>query len=252
MRKPLIVGNWKMHGTQVEVSQLLGGLVVKAVADSKVEVVVCPPYLYVAAAATQLDDSAINIGAQNLCANEEVQGAYTGEISAKMLVDAGCRYVIVGHSERREYYREDNALVAEKFLMAQRAGLCPILCVGESLQQRESGEALSFVAEQLAAVIDKLGVNAFADAVVAYEPIWAIGTGRTASPEQAQEVHEFIRGTFAERDEGVAAGLRILYGGSVKADNATLLFAKPDIDGALVGGASLSPDGFSAIWQAVE
>ncbi len=252
MRKPLIVGNWKMHGTQAEVSQLLGGLAVKAVADSKVEVVVCPPYLYVAAAAAQLDDSAISIGAQNLCANEEVQGAYTGEISAKMLVDAGCHYVIVGHSERREYYREDNALVAEKFLMAQRAGLCPILCVGESLQQRDSGEALSFVAEQLAAVIDQLGISVFADAVVAYEPIWAIGTGRTATPEQAQEVHEFIRDTFAERDKGVAAGLRILYGGSVKADNAKLLFAKPDIDGALVGGASLSPDGFSAIWQAVE
>lgn len=252
MRKPLVAGNWKMHGNVAEVDVLLDGLADESVADAKVEVVVCPPYLHIATAVGRLDGSAISVGAQNLCINEQKQGAYTGEISADMLVDIGCRYVLVGHSERREYYSESDEVVAEKFVMAQRAGLLPILCVGESLAVRESGAALSFVERQLDVVISHVGIEAFSEAVVAYEPVWAIGTGRTASPEQAQEVHEYIRGIFSQRDRSVAAGLRILYGGSVKADNASLLFAKPDIDGALVGGASLSSGDFSAIWQAVE
>ena len=252
MRRPLVIGNWKMHGTKAVVSELLGGLQKELAGLSNVDVAVCPPYLYIPAAMDLSSAGLCAVGAQNLCAEESDQGAYTGEISAAMLQDSGCSYVLVGHSERREYYAESDGLVAEKFVIAQKAGLVPVFCVGESLQQRESGQALQFISAQLDAVLEKAGIASMREAVIAYEPIWAIGTGRTASPEQAQEVHEFIRGRLAALDEDVAKKTRILYGGSVKADNAVSLFAKPDIDGALVGGASLKAGEFAAICRATE
>ncbi|HBP66717.1 MAG TPA: triose-phosphate isomerase, partial [Alcanivorax sp.] len=177
-------------------------------------------------------------------------GAFTGEVSAEMLVDMGCRYVIVGHSERREHFGEDDDLVASKFLRAQKAGLIPILCVGETLRQREAGDTEHVVVRQLMAVVEAAGSAAFDRAVLAYEPVWAIGTGLTASPEQAQAVHADLRAALAARDPDVAAGLRLLYGGSVKADNAAPLFAQPDIDGGLIGGASLNEKEFIAICRA--
>lgn len=212
-----------------------------------VDVVVCPPYPYLAQAAAALAGTAVAIGGQDLCAFKE--GAYTGEVSASMLLDVGCGWVIVGHSERRSLFGETDAAIAAKVIAALDSGLSPILCVGESLEQRESGEAEAVVRSQLDGVIDLLGVDRFAGVVVAYEPVWAIGTGRTASPEQAQAMHRDIR-VHLERRGVAAGGVRILYGGSVSAANASQLFAEPDIDGALVGGASLVADGFSSICAA--
>jgi triosephosphate isomerase len=209
----------------------------------------CPPFVYLAAVRQWLDGSAIELGAQDV-ADKPGSGAYTGEVSGQMLRDVGCSHVIVGHSERRALYGESDTVVATKFKAAQAAGLVPIACVGETLEQREAGETRAVIERQMAAVLDAAGVRAFAKAVVAYEPVWAIGTGKTASPEQAQEVHAFIRGMVAARDATIAAGLSILYGGSVKGGNARTLFAMPDIDGGLVGGASLVATEFLEIFRA--
>jgi triosephosphate isomerase len=245
MRKNLVAGNWKMNGSLSENAALLTGLK-SALTD--IEALVCVPYPYLAQAQALLTGSSLAWGAQNL--SEQGQGAYTGEVSAAMLEDFACAYVIVGHSERRSLYGESDALVAMKYQVAQAAGLIPILCVGESLQERDAGITEQVVARQLDAVIQVAGIASLAQAVVAYEPVWAIGTGKTASPEQAQAVHAFIRGKLAALDAGVANGLVIQYGGSVKASNAAELMAKPDIDGALVGGASLVIDEFVAICKA--
>jgi triosephosphate isomerase len=249
MRQKLVVGNWKMHGGLVSNRALLQGVVagVKELAAT-VECAVCVPYPYLAQAQQELVEAEVGWGAQNL--SEQVSGAFTGEVSAAMLKDFGCRYVIVGHSERRALYGEDDRLVAKKFKRALAGGLVPILCVGETLAQRESGQTAEVVATQLDAVLDAAGVGVFAGAVVAYEPVWAIGTGLTASPAQAQAVHEGIRARLVARNAEVAAGVRVLYGGSVKAGNAAELFAMPDIDGALVGGASLVAEEFVAICRA--
>jgi triosephosphate isomerase len=248
MRQKLVVGNWKMHGNAVENRRLLQGLVAGFASAGDVDAAVCVPYPYLAQAQSMLAATPLAWGAQNV--SEHAQGAYTGEVSAAMLGDFGCRYVIVGHSERRALHGESNAQVAAKFVAAMSAGLVPILCVGETLVQREAGETVRVVSAQLDTVLDVAGVAAFSGAVVAYEPVWAIGTGRTATPAQAQEVHAALRGRVAERDAGVAGGLRVLYGGSVKAQNAGEIFSQADIDGGLVGGASLVVGEFLAICQA--
>ena len=248
MRRPLVAGNWKMHGSRAETAALLEELIQQQGANVTAEIAVCPPFVYLQDAARRLKESNIALGGQNVCA--EPVGAFTGEVSAAMLKDVGCRYVIVGHSERRALFHEDDKLVARKFMAAQNQKLTPILCVGETLEQRERGETESVVARQLDAVIVVAGVGALADAVIAYEPVWAIGTGKNATPQQAQAVHAFIRGRIAERDAKIAADLRILYGGSVKAANAAELFEMPDVDGGLVGGASLRGDEFGRICAA--
>ena len=245
MRKKLVAGNWKMHGSLTENAALLAAL---KPALQGIEAAVCVPFPYLAQVQAALAGSTLVWGAQNV--SEHGKGAFTGEVSASMLLDFGCKYVIVGHSERRSLYGESDALVAEKYIAAQAAGLTPILCVGESLAERESGVTEKVVARQLDAVIDAAGVASFARAVVAYEPVWAIGTGKTASPEQAQAVHAFIRGKFADLDAAIASSLIIQYGGSVKAGNAAELMAQPDIDGGLIGGASLLADEFVAICRA--
>ncbi|MBC7984721.1 MAG: triose-phosphate isomerase [Candidatus Obscuribacterales bacterium] len=248
-RRPLVAGNWKMHGSRAENSALLDALMHGQAADASAEMVVCPPSVYLADAARQLKSTSIVLGAQSVCA--EPVGAFTGEVSASMLKDVGCRYVIVGHSERRAIFKEDDALVARKFVAVQSQGLTPILCVGETLEEREHERTFAVIARQLNAVLDVTGISAFAKAVIAYEPVWAIGTGKNATSEQAQEVHAFIRAELAKRDATIAAAVRILYGGSVKAANARELFAMADVDGGLVGGASLKADEFLKICGAV-
>ena len=245
MRRPLIAGNWKMHGSRAENAELIEALLLGLPGQTPVEIAVCPPFVYLWEAARLLKSSSIALGAQSVCA--EALGAFTGEVSASMLKDVGCRYVIVGHSERRAIYKEDDALVARKFLAVQSQGLIPILCVGETLEERERGQTMQVVSRQLTAVLDLAGAAALRTAVIAYEPVWAIGTGKNASPAQAQEVHAHIRTAIAGRDVKIAADVRILYGGSVKAANAHELFAMPDVDGGLVGGASLKADEFLKI-----
>ena len=245
MRKNLVAGNWKMHGSLDDNAALLAALKPALVG---IEAVVCVPFPYLAQAQAALAGSSVAWGAQNL--SEQSKGAFTGEVSAAMLLDFGCTYVIVGHSERRSLYGESDTLVASKYMAAQAAGLKPILCVGESLEERESGVTEAVVARQLDAVINTAGVGSLANAVVAYEPVWAIGTGKTASPEQAQAVHAFIRNKIAALDAGVADQLVIQYGGSVKAANASELMVQPDIDGGLIGGASLVAEEFVAICRA--
>lgn len=250
MRSKLVAGNWKMHGTIPQNRDLLDVVVGETAVLEGVEVAVCVPYPYLPQVQSVLQDTHVSWGAQNLSQHDK--GAYTGEVSAAMLLDFGCRYVIVGHSERRALYGEDNDTVALKFNAAQAAGLIPILCVGETLDQREAGVTEQVVAEQLDAVIQLAGAHALAKSVLAYEPVWAIGTGKTATPEQAQDMHEFIRGTVADHNPQVAAELKILYGGSVKASNAAELFAMPNIDGGLIGGASLVANEFIAICHAAK
>jgi triosephosphate isomerase len=245
MRQPLVAGNWKMHGSRAENASLINGLLELLHPGKQAEVMICPPFPYLLEAARLLKDSGVALGAQTVCA--EAQGAFTGEVSAAMLKDAGCRYVLVGHSERRQLFGETDHLVARKFVAAQSQGLLPVLCVGETLEEREAEQTTAVVVRQLEAVLAVTGAAAFARAVIAYEPVWAIGTGRTASPEQAQEVHAMIRAKVAERDATIGGSVRILYGGSVKASNAQELFAMPDIDGGLVGGASLKADEFARI-----
>jgi triosephosphate isomerase (TIM) len=244
-RTKLIAGNWKMHGSMVENAALLSAL--KAV-KTATPCAVCAPFPYLAQLQNELRASAIAWGAQNL--SEFHKGAYTGEVSGSMLREFGCTYAIVGHSERRTLYEEHDAVVARKFVAAQHAGLIPILCVGETLEQREAGTTEQVIERQLDAVLIAVGADAFERAVIAYEPVWAIGTGKTASPEDANAVHAFIRRRLASDNAAIAQALRILYGGSVKASNAVQLFAMPDIDGGLVGGASLDAREFSQILQA--
>lgn len=248
MREFLIAGNWKMNGSMVANKQLVAGIISGVPAGSGFSLLVCPPFPYVAAVAAQAHGSAVSVGAQNV--SEHDKGAFTGEVAPAMLRELGCDYVIVGHSERRSLYGETSAQVAAKFKAAQAVGMTPILCVGETLEEREAGTTEAVVDEQLDAVLDAAGIGAFGTAVIAYEPVWAIGTGRTATPEQAQDVHRHIRERLAGHDEKIAAGVRILYGGSMKGDNAAGLLAKPDIDGGLIGGASLKADDFLAIARA--
>lgn len=248
MRQQLVAGNWKMNGSRDSAADLLAALVDGVEESGNTEVLVCPPFVYLADAQRQLRNSGIKLGAQSLCAEES--GAFTGEVSASMLQDFACEYVIVGHSERRALYAEDDALVARKFMAAFKAGLTPILCVGETLEEREQGSTGKVIERQLRAVIDAAGISAFAQAVVAYEPVWAIGTGKTAAPEQAQEVHANIRAILADEDATIADSIRLLYGGSVKASNAAELFAMNDIDGGLIGGASLEAEQFLSIIKA--
>jgi triosephosphate isomerase (TIM) len=244
MRRKLVAGNWKMHGSRAANSALIESVLADLAADS-VSCVVCPPFVYLQDVWRLLRGEHVSMGAQDVCA--EASGAHTGEVAASMLKDVGCEYVLVGHSERRAIYAEDDTLVARKFAAVQVAGLAPVLCVGESLAEREAGHTYSVVGRQLDAIIALSGVAALERAVLAYEPVWAIGTGRTASPEQAQDVHAFIRGRIAAQDANIASGLRILYGGSVKAGNAREIFAMPDVDGGLIGGASLKAEEFVAI-----
>ena len=248
MRKILVAGNWKLNGSLLENEALVGGILAEMAEVKNCDVAVCPPFPYLSQVASLVKGSALKMGAQD-CA-DQVSGAFTGEVSADMLKEVGCQYIIVGHSERRSIYGEDDALTARKFSAARKAGLTPILCVGETLEERETGVMESVIARQLDAVIELEGVEALADAVVAYEPVWAIGTGKTASPQQAQDVHAFIRNRVAASDANVAANLQILYGGSVKPDNAAELFACEDIDGGLIGGASLKAGDFLGICKA--
>ncbi|MBS0369577.1 MAG: triose-phosphate isomerase [Proteobacteria bacterium] len=247
MRKKLVVGNWKMNGSRARNDVLLSALKEEGMQDAAVEVVVCPPYPYLGQVGQALEGSWVALGAQNLSSFSA--GAYTGEVGASMLLDLGCAWVIVGHSERRSLFGEDDEAVAIKAQVALEAGLNPIVCVGETLQQREEGRAEEVVGKQIDGVVSILGLDCAAKLTVAYEPVWAIGTGRVASPEQAQAMHRFIRSRL-ELAGVAAAGVRILYGGSVTAENAPSLFVQPDIDGALVGGASLVAPGFLGICRA--
>ena len=244
MRNRIVAGNWKLHGDRAFAHALLDELVAVATPPG-VERVVLPPLPYLGELIERHASRGLGFGAQDVSANE--QGAYTGEVSAAMLVDVGAGYGLVGHSERRQYHHETSELVARKFMAARNAGLTPILCVGESLHEREAGQTEYIIQSQLLALFELGGPQALAGAVVAYEPVWAIGTGKTATPEQAQAVHAFIRGEIAARDAKIAGSLPILYGGSCKPDNAAALFAQPDVDGGLIGGASLVAADFLAI-----
>lgn len=246
MRRPLVAGNWKMYGSRASAAELVGA--VAAALPDDVDVAVLPSFPYLDGLIALHGASGIAFGAQDL--SEHAQGAYTGEVAGAMLQDIGCRHVLVGHSERRQYHAESDELVAAKFVAAQAAGLLPILCVGETRAERESGATEAVIARQLDAAVARAGVAAFAQAVVAYEPVWAIGTGLTASPEQAQAVHAFIRDKFVRLDATISNSLRLLYGGSVKPANAAELFGQPDVDGGLIGGASLVAADFIAICAA--
>lgn len=250
MRRIMVAGNWKMHGNRALAAELASASLDGAAALPDVDLVLIPPFTLLAETAGLLAGSPVALGGQDV--SQYAKGAYTGEISSIMLVEAGCRHVLVGHSERRQFHAESDTLVAAKFVAAQSAGLMPILCLGESREERESGQTGQVVRRQLDAVIAAAGIGALAEAVIAYEPVWAIGTGLTATPDQAQEVHAALRSQIAEHDGRIADRTRILYGGSVKPDNAAGLFAQADIDGALVGGASLQAADFIAIAQAAK
>lgn len=247
MRSSLIAGNWKMNGSLQSVAELVDGI--KSGDAGKAELAVFPPAVYLMKVGGMLAGSNCALGAQNVCDQEA--GAYTGEVAAAMLKECGCRYALVGHSERRSLYLETDQMVAARFAMAVASGLIPVLCVGETLDEREQGKTETVVARQIDAVIDLSGIAGIAQAVIAYEPVWAIGTGKVATPDQAQEVHAFIRGKLAQLDIGVAEQVKILYGGSMNPSNAAELLSQDDIDGGLIGGASLKADDFLAIAQAV-
>ena len=249
MRPRIVAGNWKMNGDRGFAAALVGELAAASLPGG-VQAIVMPPFPYLAGLARDWAGKGIAFGGQDV--SEHEKGAYTGEVSAAMLADVGASHVLVGHSERRQYHREDSALVARKFVAAKAAGLVPVLCVGETLDEREAGSTEAVIASQLAPVFEAGGDRSLEGAVVAYEPVWAIGTGRTASPEQAQAVHAFIRGEAAGRDATIAGSLPILYGGSCKPDNATALFSQPDVDGGLIGGASLAAADFLAIIAAAQ
>ena len=248
MRQPLVAGNWKMNGSRASIAELLGGLKAGIGQVTTAEVAVCAPAIYIADSQAQLDGTSIAWGGQDVSVH--ASGAYTGEIAGSMLADLGCRFVIIGHSERRAYHGESDQTVAEKFTAARAVGLVPILCVGETLEEREQGITEQVVARQLDAVIEHCGIDAVGEGVIAYEPVWAIGTGKTATPEQAQEVHAFIRGRLAASNQAVADKVRVLYGGSMNPKNAAELLAQGDIDGGLIGGASLKADDFLAVCSA--
>ena len=248
MRQVLVAGNWKLNGSLSSIETLLSSIKAGIDQVSGAETAVCPPFVYLSAVQAQLANTPIALGAQDVC--EQDVGAYTGEVSAPMLKEVGCRYVIIGHSERRHIYGESDDFTAQKFAAARRSGLTPILCVGELLEEREQGMTEQVVARQLEAVISTAGIEGLTDAVIAYEPVWAIGTGKTATPQQAQEVHAFIRQRIIRERPAVAESIRILYGGSVKGDNAAELFSMSDIDGGLIGGASLKGEEFLKICKA--
>lgn len=245
MRPTLIAGNWKMNGSMESVIELVEGI--KSGVPGNARLAVCPPAVYLMKVGGMLDGTDIALGAQNVCDQES--GAFTGEISASMLKESGCQYAIVGHSERRALYLESDELVARRFAMAVASGLTPIFCVGETLDEREKEVTEKVVARQLDAVIEQQGISVIGQAVIAYEPVWAIGTGKVATPEQAQAVHKFIRDKFEALDTGVAEKVQILYGGSMNPANAGELLSQPDIDGGLIGGASLKAADFLAIGQ---
>lgn len=245
MRQPLIAGNWKMNGSQQSITALLDGIKAGMGDVTKAEVAVCAPAIYVPLVQELLKGSAVTWGGEDLSVHDA--GAYTGEISASMLNDFACKYVLVGHSERRSYHHEDDEVVAEKFEVAINAGLIPVLCIGETLEQREQGVTEEVVVRQIEAVITRVGIDALGKGVIAYEPVWAIGTGKTATPDMAQDAHATIRTRVAKSDATVAEKVQILYGGSMNASNAAELLAQPDIDGGLIGGASLKAEDFLAI-----
>jgi triosephosphate isomerase (TIM) len=247
MRQKIVAGNWKLHGDRLFARALLDAIVAAA-RPGGVTLAILPPLPYLSDMVDRYGASGLAFGAQDLDVN--AQGAYTGEVSGAMLKDVGCTYVLAGHSERREYHQESNERVAEKFVAAKAAGLVPILCVGETLHQREAGQTEWAIERQLEAVFAAAGAQAFAGAVLAYEPVWAIGTGRTATPAQAQDVHAWLRSEISARDARIAGSLPIIYGGSVKPANAVELFSQPDVDGGLIGGASLVAEDFLAIANA--
>lgn len=248
MRTPLVAGNWKLNGSRLSIKSLVDGILSGISEVGQTQVAVCPPFVYLNEVNQMLSGSAVALGSQDVCAEDS--GAFTGEVAGSMIAEMGCAYAIIGHSERRSIYGESDELTARKFAAAQRNGLKPILCVGETLEEREKGVTEDVVARQIDAVINLMGVEALKDAVIAYEPVWAIGTGMTATPEQAQDVHAFIRNRIAQKSADVAEKIQILYGGSVKGGNASELFAKPDIDGGLIGGASLDAEEFLTICKA--
>jgi len=248
MRQILVAGNWKLNGSLDGIKQLISGITAGEDDTGGTQIAVCPPFVYIPVVADLLADSKVAWGSQDV--SDQDAGAFTGEVAGSMLREFGCTYAIVGHSERRSLYAEDDAFTARKFAAARRAGLTPILCVGETLEEREQGITEDVVARQLDAVIALEGIGAIGESVIAYEPVWAIGTGKTASPQQAQDVHAFIRGKLAGLDKSVADKVQILYGGSVKGANAAELFAMADIDGGLIGGASLDAGEFLTICKA--
>jgi len=248
MRKPFVAGNWKMNGSRASISTLVKGIQDGMGRVNHAEVVVCPSFVYLSEVAQMLEGNAVMLGSQDVA--KETSGAYTGEIAVSMLNDLACKYAIIGHSERRAYYGDTDDIVAQKFVAAQKGNITPILCVGELLEEREAGQTEVVVERQLKAVVALAGIQSLAGAVIAYEPVWAIGTGKTASPEQAQAVHAFIRQWVGKEDSAVAEKVQIVYGGSVKAANAKELFSQADIDGGLIGGASLSADEFISICEA--
>lgn len=252
LRKPIVAGNWKMNGTKNSINQLINSIKSQLPKiNSNAEMIVFPPFVFLDQVSHLLNETSIQWGGQNLAS--EIQGAFTGEISAQMLQEFGCHSVLVGHSERRQLYGESNELVAKKVKLASQSGLKPILCVGETLEQREAGQTQTVVAKQLNTVLDEMdGADAISNVILAYEPVWAIGTGLTATPEQAQEVHAYLREQVTIRDRNLASSMRILYGGSVKASNAAALFAMEDIDGGLIGGASLDAEEFINIYKVFE
>lgn len=249
-RRPLVMGNWKLNGSKSFTKKLAEDLKASLADVTGCDACIAPPVMYLAEAEYALNGSNIALGSQNV--DTTVNGAYTGDVSAEMLKDFGVKYVIIGHSERRAYHKESNSFIAEKFATLKKFGLVPVLCIGESEEENEKGLTESVCATQIDAIIDSLGVDALMGAVIAYEPIWAIGTGKSATPAQAQAVHKFIRGHIAAKSPAVAEQVILQYGGSVNDSNAAELFAQPDIDGALVGGASLKADAFTAIVKAAE
>jgi triosephosphate isomerase len=248
MRQILVAGNWKLNGSTESIKQLISGITAGAADAGDTAIAVCPPFVYIPMVADLLAGSKVAWGSQDV--SDQTSGAFTGEVAGDMLREFSCTYAIVGHSERRSLYAEDDEFTARKFAAARKAGLTPILCVGETLEEREQGVTEDVVGRQLDAVIALEGIGAIGESVIAYEPVWAIGTGKTATPQQAQDVHAFIRGKLATLDPGVAGKVQILYGGSVKGANAAELFAMTDIDGGLIGGASLDATEFLAICKA--
>ncbi|AKJ43531.1 triose-phosphate isomerase [Pragia fontium] len=248
MRHPLVMGNWKLNGSKHMVNELIAGLRHELSDVDGCDVAIAPPFIYLDQAKQAISDSHIALGAQNVDIN--LSGAFTGETSANMLKDIGAKYVIIGHSERRTYHKESDELIAEKFAVLKEAGLIPVLCIGETEAENEAGQTQAVCARQLDAVLKTMGAPALKGSVIAYEPVWAIGTGKSATPAQAQAVHKFIRDHIAKHDADVAAKIIIQYGGSVNDSNAAELFSQPDIDGALVGGASLKADAFAIIVKA--
>lgn len=245
MRRPLVIGNWKMNGTRLSIRDLVEAICSGLKKENQTEVGVCVPFVFIPEVANQLADTKLILGSQNVADSEK--GAFTGEIAATMLVEYGCHFAIVGHSERRLLYKEPSEMVAARFRQAVSNNLQPILCIGETLEQRDNGDTFEVIDEQLLTVIEILGIEVFTNAVIAYEPVWAIGTGRTATTQQAQDVHAYIRGKIANFDRNIAQNIRILYGGSVKPENAHALFSMTDIDGGLIGGASLDANSFLSI-----